>query len=363
MTDLVETHRDVIINLGLEPKFFKLIEATGLQNIQGYIGHLIQDSAKDRGVYEANFSAGLLRSVCNAFQYFQEDSLSDWGMSLLARLCSERYEGEQSDFAEIEAYGDLTTAFYDSEVIQVNEKSGKNGKTPDFQVGNELFVEVYCPDESHKEIQRVQEELHKQSGMVKTVISRPVTGSETLAVKYATNQTIARVLGAKRDNDQFSSEKKNILWVDLKHKLKLGVKQTLPLESINHANQTYIGCFGVWHSFYGEVEQSIFPTERYTLKFHGSLGVHTYKQHKHNGLFRERSHMSGAMLSCIDGTVLFLNPWCDNPLSNEQIHRLTQVRQFRPEYSFFVKSTLEADIASKEALISFLLDKQREGIE
>lgn len=360
MTDLVETHRDVIINLGLEPKFFKLIEATGLQNIQGYIGHLIQDSAKDRGVYEAKFSAGLLRSVCNAFQYFQEDSLSDWGVKLLARLCSERYEGEQSDFAEIEAFGHLTAAFYDSSVRQIEERGGKNGKTPDFKVGNDLFVEVYCPDESHKERERVKDELDKQNGMVRSVLSRPVTGSEPLAVKYATNQTIARILNDKRGKDQFQLDSKNILWIDIKHKLKLSVRKTLPLESIHHANQTVVGSFGIWHSFYGKVDTSVFPTERYSLKFSGGIESDSYVQHRYTGLFRERPNLSGAVVSCLDGNVIFLNPWCNKPLSDNQVHRLTHISQFRPEYSFFLKHTLESDIASKEASIAFLLEKQGE---
>jgi hypothetical protein len=360
MIDLVEANRDVILRLGLEPKLFKLMETEGLTKIQGYFGHLVENAARERGAHEANFSAGFLRSICNAFQYFQGDSLCNWGMKLLSQLCEKRYEGEQSDFAELEAFGHLSSAFYDSSVSQIEEKGGKNGKTPDFKVGDDLFVEVYCPDESHKEKKRVKEELDKQSGMVRSVLSRPVTGSEPLAVKYATNQTIARILNDKRGKNQFNPDVENILWVDIKHKLKLSVRHTLPLESVNHANQTFVGSFGVWHSFYGKVDSSIFPTERYSLKFSGTLDSDSYFQKRYTGLFRERPDLSGAIVSCLDGNVVFLNPWCKKPLSDEHIHRLTHMSQFRPEYSFFVKQTLESDIASKEASIAFLLEKQVE---
>ena len=360
MTDLVEPHRDVILGLGLEPKLFKLMESASLTNIQGYVGHLIEDATRERGAHEANFSAGLLRSICNAFQYFQGDSLCSWGIDLLAKLCERRYEGEQSDFAELEAFGHLSVAFYDSSVSQIEENGGKYGKTPDFIVGDDLFVEVYCPDESHKERERVKDELDKQSGMVRSVLSRPVTGSEPLAVKYATNQTIARILNDKRGKDQFQLDSKNILWIDIKHKLKLSVRKTLPLESIHHANQTVVGSFGIWHSFYGKVDSSVFPTERYSLKFSGGIESDSYVQHRYTGLFRERPNLSGAVVSCLDGNVIFLNPWCNKPLSDKQVHRLTHISQFRPEYSFFLKHTLESDIASKEASIAFLLESQGE---
>jgi hypothetical protein len=363
MIERVETNRDLIVKLGLEPKLFNLMEATGITETQGYFGHLIEDAAREHGEHEANFSAGLLRSICNAFQYFQGDSLSDWGRKLLTRLSSERYEGEQSDFSELEAFGHLSGAFNDSSVSQIEEKGGKNGKTPDFKAGDDLFIEVYCPDESHKEREKVKNELDKQSGMVKSVLSRPVTGSESLAVKYATNQTIARILNDKRGKDQFQLDSRNVLWVDIKHKLRLAVKHTLPLESINYANQTFVGSFGVWHSFYGKVDSSIFPTGRYSVKFSGGLESDSYIQHRYTGLFRERPNLSAAVVSCLDGNVIFLNPWCNNPLSDDQVHRLTHMSQFRPEYSFFVKQTLESDIASTEASIAFLLEKKLEVAE
>lgn len=261
---------------------------------------------------------------------------------------------------ELEAYGELKSVFYDQEVTQIDEQGGKNGTTPDFKVGDDLYVEVYCPDESHDERVRIQEELSKQTGIVRIVLSRPVTGSKPLAVKYATNQTIARLLGSKRAKDQTQAGAKNVLWVDVKHKLKLSVKKTLPIESlnhINHINQTYIGSFGIWHSFYGEVGKSVFPTERYDLKFDGDLNSHSYKQHQHTGLFRDRSTLSAAVVSCLDGNVLFLNPWCFKPLSDDDINRFIKLSQFRPEYSFFVKKTLKEDIASKEMMISTLLNK------
>lgn len=372
--DLVREHRNLIQQYNLEPNFFKLIEKAQVDSINGYIGNLIEDASKQCNVDKFNNSALLLRGICLAYESFQLDRLCCWGQQTLTKLCSGSDDSDKnrSDFAEFEAFGYLSAAFHDKKVEHIDEEQGKKGKTADFRIKDDLEIEVYCPDESHPERERVTDELEKQieqtrvhGGLQPTVgavVSRPVTGSKPNAIKYSTNQTIARVVGGKRDKDQFSTDKKNILWVDLKHKLALSVKKTQFLESINHQSQTSIGCFGIWHAFYGEVGKSIFPTERYQIKgYRGSEDI--YYQHKYNGLFRERSHLSGAILSCLDGIVLFLNPWCDTPLTDEQIRCLTRMPQFCPEYSFFIKDTLKMEVTSKEAVISFLLEKEREKIE
>lgn len=357
MSILCERYREEIISNGLSPNFFKLIENSGVIDIDGYIGMLFDQSKNVITIGRENTSTLKLKAISRAFKYYPDNELCSWASGVVRKLCDNNGndDGSASLFAELEVYGHLKSSFHKRSVEQLLVH--RKDKTPDFKVGDDLFVEVYCPDVSHNEIEKTKENLDDQVGPVKKVLSRPITGSEELATQYSTNQVIARVLGAKRENDQFKLGMKNILWVDVKNKMELHVKNLLPLVSLNHADQTYVGCFGIWHSIYGAVDQSIFPDERYTLLISRDLGGHTYRQHRYNGLFRDRPHISGAIFSCLDGNVLFLNPWCEDPLSDTDIYSITNLAGFRPEFSFFVKSTLKADIESKEEMIAYLLNK------
>ena len=69
--------------------------------------------------------------------------------------------------------------------------------------------------------------------------------------------------------------------------------------------------------------------------------------------------MSAAVISCLDGNVLFLNPWCQSPLDQSDILALLRMYHFRPEFSFFCKGTLSQEILAQEERIRLLLDPQR----
>jgi len=241
---------------------------------------------------------------------------------------------QKSDLAEIEAYGQLVQCFNNMTVEQIPELGGKGGLTSDFKIGDDLFVEVYCPDKAKSHKEAISKLGQQGTAGVSTVISHPVTGNEKLAVSYPTNQTIARAVSGKREKDQTRHNKKNILWVNLANKLGLKVKDCLAISSVNHSDQTYIGCFGIWHSFYGQKGQSTFPKERFNIRFDG-LDSDWYKQRDHDGLFRERKALSAAIISCADGIVLFQNPFSEVALEKDDLTSLFKLYQFRPEYSWF----------------------------
>jgi len=339
--------------------------------VHGYLANVLEDCRVEPCINST--SSRIIRSINNALSSLvRGDSLDAWSGSELRAACeahpeltfghperSKRLASQASKIVEVEAFGHLANAFHGCSVIHIRERGGRGGKTPDFKIGNDIYIEVYCPDEHNPERDRVENELDAQHGCVKMVISRPVTGSASLAKKYATNQTIARVVGAKRDNDQTVLGCKNILWLDVKHKLQLMTCDTAPIQSVTHGENAYIGCFGLWHAFYGKIGESIFPKERYSLKYDGCLDQDTYLQKDKDGLFRERPYMSAAVISCVDGNVMFLNPWCETPLSRNDILALLRLYHFRPEYSFICPETLSQEISAQEEKIKLLLDPQR----
>lgn len=273
-------------------------------------------------------------------------------------------------FAEIEVYGHLKKLFDEMPVRVVKENFGKNGKSPDFQVGDDLFVEVYCPDVSIEEKEDVKKKLAEAAeDVVNAEISRPLTRNKTNAIKFSTNKIIDKVLNAKGKNDQAKTDAKNIIWVDLKKKWQRTVNDTLPLQSVNHGNHTYIGCFGIWHSLYGKVGASLFPEDRFNLAYPNDLPWRlpvrdedqraVVYQQTSEGLFRQRQSLSAAIISCVDGNVLFLNPWALRPLDDEQVLRLIKLYHFRPEYSLFMRSSIEREVAAREEMIQFLLRANR----
>lgn len=126
------------------------------------------------------------------------------------------------------------------------------------------------------------------------------------------------------------------------------------MKSVNYAGQTFIGSFGLWHAFYGAKEASLFPCERYNLKFSRSRPNDIYTQQV-EGLFRERRYLSAAIISCLDGLVLFENPWSQTPLSGDDIKKISKLYQFRPEFSFIQSEHLEACIDHHLKSIELLL--------
>lgn len=370
MIEITQELKQQIASKGLGSSLFSALEQLEITQVHGYLANMIEGARAEPCINST--PASYIRSLNVALDsLITENGLNAWSSSELRAACadhpvlasgaperSNKLASQASKIVEIESYGHLKSAFHGKSVTQVPERGGRGGKTSDFKINDDIYVEVYCPDESNPERERVAHELANQRGNIRLAISRPVTGSASKAVQFATNQTIARVVGAKRKNDQTVPDCKNILWLDVKHKLQLMVCDTVPIQSVTHGESAYIGCFGLWHAFYGKVGESIFPKERYCLKYDGLLDD-TYQQKDKDGLFRERPHMSAAVISCIDGNVLFLNPWCQNPLDQSEILALLRIYHFRPEFSFFCKETLLHEIPAQEERIRLLLDPQR----
>lgn len=371
MIEITQELKEQVGCKGLGASLLSAFEQLGVKQVYGYLANVLEGSRVEPCINST--PARIIRSLNEALSSLtQEHGLDAWSDSELRAVCedhpgrilghpaqSKRLASQASQIVEIEAYGHLTNTFHGCSVIQIPERGGRGGKTPDFKVGEDIFVEVYCPDEHNPERDRVENELDAQHGCVRIEISRPVTGSASLTKKYATNQTIARIVGAKRDNDQTVSGCKNILWLDVKHKLQLMAGDTAPIQPVTHGENAYIGCFGLWHAFYGKVGESIFPKERYSLKYDGCLAQDTYQQKDKEGLFRERLHMSAVVISCVDGNVLFLNPWCETPLDRSDILALLRLYHFRPEYSFICPETLSQENSAQEGKIKIQLDPQR----
>lgn len=332
-----------------------LLEKRGVSEITGFLGEYIRKSPGNK--------SSILKGLQEVYSDFDSENLCDWFDRTIKALVNEDFDTQELEgskllekegvkkslLAELEAYGQLKSLFgTTASPIQVR----KNAKTPDFSVNNEILIEVYCPDESHPEADKVHSELNKQTGCIKSTISRPVTGPSDNALAYPANQVMAKILGSKREHNQFEKGKKNILWLDLKYKLGLKADDCLPIRSLVAKGHTFVGCFGVWHAFYGEVDTSFIPHERFVIKYEtGRESNNYYKQHKYTGLFRDREDISAAIVSCVDGNLIFLNPWCTTELSNKDIRNFMSMSRFRPEFSFFVKETLLQDIESKLLMI------------
>lgn len=362
MIEITAELKDMVLQNGTGTVLFSALNSLNIAVADGYLAKLLNSSKSDPCL--DTISVQLIRSVDAALSSaINERDLNDWAGEALRLICKENtsltLEQQKSKLVELEAYGHLKSAFYLRSIVQLPERDGRGGKTPDLRIDDDIYIEAYCPDESGPERERVSDELASQPRDIKLAVSRPVTGSKPLAREFPTNQTIARILGAKRKNDQTVLDCKNILWLDVKHKLQLMACNTAPIQSVNHGENTYIECFGLWHAFYGKVNTSLFPQKRYCLKYDGRSKQDTYLQHGKEGLFRERLHMSAAIISCIDGNVLFLNPWCQSPLDKSEILSLLRIYHFRPEFSFFCKETLPEEVLAQEERIRLLLDPQR----
>ncbi len=343
--------RDLIRALqlkGIRNSISSLLVEEITEGMEGYLGSLINHTIEASGPIryegrEVDVSKERLFKLDLALQNCARAEITDqWLRKVLDEsLMSGKAEEEQkSILAEIEAFGFLSIVFGNDSVMQITE--GKE-KTPDFNVGNDLFVEVYCPDVTTDHKERIAslnapcEGKNTDGVTLKTVLSRPLIGNEKLAITYATNQVINRIVGAKRENDQTIEGKQNILWLDLSYKTEQVVQDCLPCRSINHCDQTYVGCTGIWNAFYGEKGVSRFATDRLSLRWSRGVESETYIQRDYTGLFRERDTLSAAIISCKDGLVLFQNPWAalSSQLTEENLKKLIKLPMFRPEYSWF----------------------------
>lgn len=193
--------------------------------------------------------------------------------------------------------------------------------------------------------------------MVRIAISHPVTGSDGKALTYPANKTIDKVLNHKWSNDQTVAEAENILWLDLMNGLGISSLKVAPYESVNHAGHTYIGSFGVWHSFYGKKDQSTFAPDRFVLKY-GDDHSRFYSQHR-DGIFRSRASLSAALVLTTDGVILFENPWASKSINERTRKSIRAIYKFRPEYSYFgyVKPIDEHEIDGVLSRIEWLYGK------
>jgi hypothetical protein len=225
-------------------------------------------------------------------------------------------------------------------------------KTPDYVLEDDVFCEVYCPQESSTETDKYANWLRDTVGPVKIFKSRPTTGSSPLALLYPTNVIIDRAIGGKRDKNQFTEGAQNLLWIDLLHGFEISSRDTMPYSSISKGENTYVGSFGLWHSLYGDSGCS-FVAERTDLRYFRRSSI--YKQQR-RGLFRERTALSAALLLLADGIVLFENPWASTPLSQATKQSLKRLVRFAPEMSFLRTAghSLEARVSATLAEIEWL---------
>ncbi|MFY1663743.1 hypothetical protein [Pseudomonas sp. Pseu.R1] len=161
-----------------------------------------------------------------------------------------------------------------------------------------------------------------------------VTGSSPLALQYTTNVVIDHAVSGKRDKNQFEAGRENILWLDLLHGFGVKSQDTKPFASILKGENTYVGSFGIWHSFYGNRGCSL-ATERTDLRYLEQCTV--YKQQR-EGLLRERPEASAAMLLVSDGVLLFENPRASTQLSEQIRQDLKRILRFRPDLSYLAIS-------------------------
>ena len=206
----------------------------------------------------------------------------DWINNKIKEISGKPEIETNSIIAELTAFIILHEVFSETQPISVKRAE----KTPDFSLGENIYVEVYCPQESQPERKKIDAALDRQSGNVRVTLSRPVTGSDGNALKYTANKAIDRILNAKRSNDQTQTGAANILWVDLVNGLSLYCIDTLPYRTTFKGDENYIGSFGVWHAFYGKKDVSKFAYERTSLQ-HIDKNTEFYIQQQ-EGLFRKR---------------------------------------------------------------------------
>lgn len=228
--------------------------------------------------------------------------------------------------AEIIAGGLLGSVFPAMERIPEMKKS----KTPDLRLGESIFAEVYCPQQSTTETAKYCEWLKQNVDPIKLFISYPITGSSPLALRYSTNVTIDRAVSGKRDKNQFEAGNENLLWLDLLNGFGISSQDTKPYTSVHKGENTFVGSFGIWHSLYGQ-QGSSFVSERTDLRYFEQRNI--YKQRR-EGFFRERSECSGALLLVADGILVFENPWATKPLSETSRQNLKRLMRFKPDMSW-----------------------------
>ncbi|NMH64714.1 hypothetical protein [Shewanella salipaludis] len=300
-----------------------------------YLGHMMSTNAGN-SVLAANYSNLLNLSVA-VEALIDRDMHTSWLVDNLKELSTSPYTEMQDKIylnskvaAEVTAGGLLAETFNDLKPLS----EAKGAKTPDFELFDSGFAEVYCPQTSQQNIAAVSEQQKSQKGKsVVLTFSRPLTGQAYGAKKYPANKVIDRVINHKRENDQTRGDATNLLWLDLTHGFDVVSDDTQPLKTVLHAGTAYTGSFGVWHAFYGKSGESTFVPERTVLKYLDlKFG---YYQQQQEGLFRQRNQLHGAILLVKDGIIFFENPWSSTPLTDGVKKKISQLHRFRANFSWF----------------------------
>jgi len=248
-------------------------------------------------------------------------------------------------------------------------------RSVDFTLGD-LAIEVSCP-QLHVVERRVmnleiEEQLRRREDGpgVATSVGYPLTGSArkiangrvvrdagNRAREYPANKLIDRLLHSKRDAGQFAQGQQNVLWLDLRHGLGLAISECAPLCSLLAQGMCYSGTVGVWHAFYGEVGASLLR-ERTPLDY--AMPVPAYAQQT-TGWFRAERKISAAVVSALDGVLLWESPWSTNPLPEAQRRLLSTLSELRLETSWMgPASTLKLSVKAMLSQIAWLA---RTGVE
>lgn len=322
-----------LIHKGINPGLFSLISDESIEiHCSSYLGKRIH-IATQNGLKSSSYSQ------LHALGVAVNDSILSkhrpWVIEQMRGICREIKDNQDEisviskNAAELIASGLLAEVF--GNLAPITE--AKKQKTPDLSIGLNRYIEIYCPQDSQPEKEKVKAALENQAGMVRATISHPVTGSDGKALNYPANKTIDKVLNHKWSNDQTKPGAVNILWLDLMNGFEVSSLKVAPYESLNHAGHTYVGSFGIWHSFYGKKDQSRFAPDRFVLKY-GDVSSGFYSQHK-DGIFRSRVSLSAALVLTTDGVILLENPWASIPLDEITKRSISSIYKFRPERSYF----------------------------
>lgn len=148
----------------------------------------ILNTAAQNGVHSAEYSKLLMLDVAYA-EWVRRELPPNPDLKMLC-TSGVALDTASAKLAEIIAGGLLGAIFPTMERIPEKKKT----KTPDFRLGENIFAEVYCPQESATETAKHSEWLKQNVGPIKLFISYPVTGSSPLALKHSSNVVIDRAV-------------------------------------------------------------------------------------------------------------------------------------------------------------------------
>lgn len=255
------------------------------------------------------------------------EGLGDWLSALLKKVWAADHSEACGALAELEAFGAFSGVFPDCVPVPRSRQA-----TPDIEVRDHFFTEVYCPRESEPNREAVARDLKGQRGPVRIAVSYPVTGQGGSGIRYAANKVADRLLNKKRSSKQFCLGTPSILYVNARHEWGLCADDLLPMRSVLAGDVEVVGTFGAWHAFYGKRGIRSMLSGPASLPF--LLSIDAYEQQV-EGLFRAECSWSGALVAVRDGIVLFENPWAASPLQELTLRTLTRLHRFRPEYSWY----------------------------